>query len=254
STHGGGPDLFPAGGGIILGESKTGGTLTFDIQNNVITNLFGDGVVLVGKGNLEGRVGGPNAGDGNRISATGGDGVRVDMDQGAGTYTWNVLIQNNQFGAVAGSTGIGDDGIQVLNRDGRGTLNLTIDNNLIANTVSEGIRIFTDEDLALGAGFPISRIRMANNTFNNIGTVEAIYVLTRDTADGCFHIAGNTGNGAGGSPDGSIALDQANTSILRISQAGTAALAAANNGAAVSTLGNITFNGSCTNPTLPSNP
>lgn len=247
SLHGGGPDLFPAGGGIILAVNNTGGTLTFDIQNNDITSLFGDGVVLVGKGNLEGRI------TDNSISGTGGDGVRVDMDQGAGNYAWNVLIQNNQFGTAAGSLGIGDDGIQVLNRDGQGTLNLTIENNLIANTASEGIRIFTDEDLGLGAGNPISRIRIANNTLNSIGAAEAIYILTRDTADGCFHISGNGGN-AGGAPDGSIALDQLNTSILRITQASSAGLSTANNGAVVSLAGTITFNGSCTNPTLPSNP
>lgn len=69
STGGGGPDHFPAGGGILLAQSGGGNNMTFDIRDNVFTNLAGDGVAGVGGYNAQGRIAN------NRISGMGGDGV-----------------------------------------------------------------------------------------------------------------------------------------------------------------------------------
>lgn len=257
STNGGGPDSFPAGGGITLKPNTIGaskGSMTFNIQQNILRDMHGSGVVLVGDGDMQGRIGGSSASDGNTISNVNGDGVRIDHDQDGGTHTWTLLVQNNHLGDGNGGilTGIGDDGIQILNRDGRGTLNLTIEDNVIANTDSEGVRLFTDEDLGLGSNNPTNNIRIVDNAFTNIaaGGEQAIELRTRDTAQGCFHMTGNDNN-AGGSP-GFISLNQGGASMLQITQASIAALSAANNGATITDLGAI-FNGTCTNPALPVN-
>ncbi|MFB3786696.1 MAG: hypothetical protein ACE15F_10025 [bacterium] len=165
--------------------------------------------------------------------------------------TWKILIQNNEFGAVEGAMGIGDQGIQILRNDNNGTLNLTADNNMIVNTTNEGIRIYT---AFTGSANLNSLIRAANNSFNSIGAAEALYAWTSGNANSCFHITGNTGNGAGGAPSGSIRLHQEGSSILRITQASTANLSTDNNGATVNTGGTISFDGTCTDPPLPTLP
>lgn len=260
STNGGGPDNFPNGGGIALVATNKS-TMTFDVQGNDIRDLPGDPLILsgaAGGGNMEGRVGGPNINDGNTFSGSAlGDGVTISFDgfNLSDNFTWTILVENNFIGQdnINNSfNGLGDDGIQILHRDNGGTLNLTIENNTIANTGSEGIRFFSDEDLNIGANNPTSNVRIANNSFVNIaGGEQAIELRTSDTAQACFHVTGNNG-GASNSP-GIIHLNQAGTSVLNITQASLAELSTANNSADATSSGTITFNGACTNPSLPSN-
>ncbi len=80
----------------------------------------------------------------------------------------------------------------------------------------------------------------------------AIFLRLRDTAAGCFHVSGNSGNGLDGDFVDEIVLDNGG-SLFEITQASTAALSTANNSAGVTPVGTITFNGSCTNPPLPMN-
>jgi hypothetical protein len=51
-----------------------------------------------------------------------------------------------------------------------------------------------------------------------------------------------------------ITLQQTLSAVLQITQASTAALAAANGGTTVTPTGTITFNGTCTTPPQPTNP
>jgi hypothetical protein len=267
STNGGGPDNFPNGGGLEL-RVDNGATLTFDIKGNTITDLRGDALVIssasgTGGGNLEGRIGGASSADGNTFSGSAlGDGIDLLLEgpaSGSPGRSFTILIQNNDIGVDntgGGFNDLGDDGIQIRHRDNRGTLNLTIEDNTIVNTGSEGIRFFSDEDLSLGSNMPVSNVRIADNSFSNIctggGCAEAIVLLTRDTAKACFHIIGND-NGSGGSP-GRMALDNSiGAATLQITQSSTGALATANNAATITTFGSITFNGTCTNPLLPAN-
>ncbi len=141
SINGGGPDNFPSGGGFAIVQDANG-SATFDIKGNNIRDLQGDAIVIIADGPSEGRIGGSGGADGNVISGTlVGDGIRIDTDQLPGNgnnFTVTILIQNNQIGNDATFPGIGDDGIQILHRDGTKTLNLTIENNTIANTVFGG--------------------------------------------------------------------------------------------------------------------
>ncbi len=223
-------------------------------------------MLVVGEGNAQGRIGGDLASEGNNIGSASsvalrGDGIRLDADgsfnTGAfGPLNWNILIRNNVINLLNSGGTSGDDGIQILNRDHTGTLNLTIDNNVISNTLSEGIRSFSDEDLVLGANNPTLNLRIANNDFTSIDTdnnENEIELRTADTANACHHVTGND-NGAAGSP-GTINVDEAGTSTAHITQASTAALSAANAAATVTvSTGALSFGGTCTNPTLPSNP
>ena len=264
STNGGGPDNFPNGGGLQIGVLN-GATLTFDIQGNTITDMTGPALNVftgAGNGNLEGRIGGPNAADGNTFSGDSrmdSDGILMSLDgfnaaDPAGNYT--ILIQNNDIGVDntgGGFNGLGDDGIQILHRDNSGTLNLTIEDNTIANTASEAIRLFSDEDLGIGANNPTNNIRIVNNNFTNIGTANDIELRTSDTARACYHIFGND-NGGGGA-FGTINFNVAGSSSAEITQASLAALSSDNNSTPTNvSSGSVSFNATCTNPTLPSNP
>ena len=255
SINGGGPDNFPSGGGFQIVQDK-GGTATFDIQGNTIRDLQGDGVVIIADGPSEGRIGGSNVADGNVISGSlVGDGIRIDTDQLPGegnNFLARILIQNNSIGSDASFPGIGDDGIQILHRDGTKTLNLTIDNNTIANTASEAIRYFQDADVSDGALKPYGAVRVAGNTMSNIGVADAFVFQTQETADLDLHVTGNIFPAAG---NRNISLSQAGTSVFQITQASVVALAAANpNSTASVAAGTITFNSSVTNPPLPANP
>ncbi|NTU62360.1 MAG: cadherin-like domain-containing protein, partial [Chloroflexi bacterium] len=175
SINGGGPDNFPAGGGFQIVQDK-GGSSTFDILNNNIRDLQGDGIVIIADGPTQGRINN-NAVSGSLV----GDGVRIDTEQLPGegnSFTVTIQVQGNNIGNDATFPGIGDDGIQILHRDGTKTLNLTVENNTIANTVSEAIRYFTDADVSDGALQPKSFVRFAGNTFTN--TISDSVVL--DTA------------------------------------------------------------------------
>lgn len=250
------------GSGIELIVDQ-GRTLTFDVQGNTFTDVPDDAVLVVGEGNAQGRIGGDLAAQGNNISigpgsfGLGGDGIRLDPDgsfnTGAlGPLNWNILIKNN----VINLSSVGDGGIQILNRDHTGTLNLTIDNNVISNTLTEGIRSFSDEDLGLGAGNPKLNLRIANNDFTNTdldANENDIELRTQDTANACYHLTGND-NGGVGTP-GTINFDIAGASVGQITQASVSALQAANASATVAvSTGVLTFNGLCTTPTLPTNP
>ena len=75
-----------------------------------------------------------------------------------------------------------------------------------------------------------------------------------DLADLCTNISGNAGNGPGGSPEVNIFFDRrVTTTTFGVTQASTAAISTANNGAPV-TLGPVAlnFNTPC-NPPLPGN-
>lgn len=262
STNGGGPDNFPNGGGITLLVTDDR-SLTFDIQGNDLRDLPGDGIVIsgtTGSGGMEGRIGGPMVSQGNTILQDAAVGVSdgINLVDGvspaitAGRKAWTILIQNNFLGVDSTGTvndGLGDDGIQVRLGDNDVDYNLTIENNTIANTGSEGIRIFLDDDVN---GNPMLNTRVVNNSFSSIGD-GSVELATRDTARACAHITGND-NGSGGSP-GTILLDLRDSADDEISQASTAALATANNGATVTVQTLLPlFNGGCTTPTLPMNP
>ena len=114
------------------------------------------------------------------------------------------------------------------------------------------IDFFVDEDGNDASPAPVGSTRIVNNSIISVGLFEqAIEIDTREIFDGCFHIADNN-NGSGGSLTAEIDLAQGGSSILEITQASTAALSTANNGSVVIAAGAITFNGSCTNPALPS--
>ena len=239
----GGPDNFPTPPAFTFSAEGSASTLTFDITNNAIVDASGDGIFIGHEGSIMGRI------TDNVISGIAtGDGIRIDTDTTSAT-TSTILIQNNNIGNDATFPGIGDDGIQVLHRDGTKTLNLTIDNNQIRNTNSEGIRYFADDDV-LGGG-PGNAVRISNNQFGSNGLVDlsdSIVIIAQDPGtDVCTSIAANT------SVEG-ITLQQSLSAVLQITQASTAALGAANGGAAVTPTGTITFNGACTSPPLPINP
>ena len=240
STDGGGADNFPNGGGITLLVTDDR-SLTFDIQGNDLRDLPGDGIVIsgtTGSGAMEGRIGGPLVSQGNTILQDAAVGISdgINLVDGvspaitAGRKAWTILIQNNFLGrdrTGSDNSGLGDDGIQVRFGDNDVDYNLTIEGNTIANTGSEGIRIFLDDDVN---GYPVLNTRVANNSFSNFGD-GSVELSTRDTARACAHITGND-NGSGGSP-GTILLDIRDSADDEISQASTAALATANNGATV---------------------
>ena len=253
SINGGGPDNFPAGGGFAIVSDK-GGDFNFDIISNNLRDISGDGVVIVAEGTVQGRI------DNNIISGTGlGDGIRIDTEQrddpaSGNNYVVTIEVINNEIGVDSPFAGIGDDGIQVLHRDGIKTLNLTIANNLIGNTsvanAGEGIRYFQDADISNGQGLTYANVRIANNTFSNIGTADGMVFILQDTADVDLTVTANAF--LGGTKN--ILLSQANTSVLQISQASVPLLAAANTGSTASSVGTITFNSPVGPPPLPSNP
>jgi hypothetical protein len=241
-TGTGGPDNFPTPPAMTFSAEGGSSTLTFDITNNDILDSSGDGIFIGHEGTIMGRV------TGNDISGMAtGDGLRIDTDT-TGSNTVTILVDGNNFGNVAGNTGIGDDGIQVLHRDGTKVLNLTITNNQIKNTASEGIRYFADDDVA--GGGPGNVVRISGNDFGSNGTVDtsdSIVVISQDTGtDVCTNITANT-NVEG------ITLQQSLSAVLQITQASTAALSTANGGATVTPIGTITFNGTCITPPQPTN-
>ncbi len=253
SINGGGPDNFPAGGGFAIVSDK-GGDYNFDILNNNLRDISGDGVVIIAEGTVQGRI------DNNTISGTGvGDGIRIDTEQrddpaSGNNYVATIAVRGNQIGVDSAFPGIGDDGIQVLHRDGTKTLNLTIENNTVGNTSvansGEGIRYFQDADISDGPGQPYANVRVVNNAFTNIGTVDALVFILQDTADADLNVATNSFAGA----NKNIFLSQTGSSVLQISQASVPALAAANTTATATSVGVITFNSPAGPPLLPSNP
>jgi hypothetical protein len=241
-TGTGGPDNFPTPPAMTFSAEGSSSTFTFDITNSTIVDSSGDGIFIGHEGAIMGRI------TGNEISGMAtGDGIRIDTDT-SGNDTATILIDNNNIGNVVGNTGIGDDGIQVLHRDGTKVLNLTVTNNQIKNTNSEGIRYFTDDDVA--GGGPGNVLRISSNQFGSNGLVDlsdSIVLISQDTGtDLCANVTGNT------TVEG-ITLTQSSAAVLQITQASTAALGTANGGATVTASGTITFNGACTTPPQPTN-
>jgi hypothetical protein len=252
SLNGGGPDAFPAGGGFAI-VSAQGGDFDFNIINNNLRNISGDGVVIIAAGTVQGRI------DNNVISGTGGDGIRIDTDQrddpaSGNNFTVTIEALNNSLGIDATFPNIGDDGIQVLHRDGTKTLNLTIANNTVANTsvvnTGEAIRYFQDADVSDGPGAPYANVRVVNNTFTNVGTPDALVFILQETADLDLNVSANTFTGA----NKNISLSQVGAAVLQISQPSVPVLASTNINATASSTGTITFNSPAGVPPLPSNP
>ncbi len=272
----GGPDSFPTGPGINI-NVQPNASVTFDVQGNAVRHVGGDGFVLVAFGSTEGRVGGSGAGQGNTFAnLRTGDGVRIDVGDSTDTNpaltgkTYTILVENNDIGvdntglptppatSPVNPPGVGDDGIQILHRNTGSTLNLTILNNRINQTVSEGIRYFTDQDTAT-AVTSVTNLRIENNVLTNIDTDnnenEIELISSANAAAGStqtsYIITGNN-NGTAGT-FGTINISTATNSTSSITQASTAALGTANDNATV-TGSPTTFNSGAANPPLPSNP
>jgi hypothetical protein len=243
----GGPDNFPTPPVMTFSAEGVSSNFFFDITGNTLVDIPGDGIFIGHEGEISGRI--------NNNTITGitlGDGIRIDTDT-TSNQTSTIEIDNNLIGAAVtfesvNYSGLGDDGIQVLHRDGTKTLNLTITDNQIVNTGSEGIRYFADDDVV--GGGPENLIKITGNTFGNNGTVDtsdSMVIISQDPGTNvCTQIASNT------SVEG-ITLQQTLSAILSITQASTADLSAANGGATVTPSGTITVNTPC-NPPLPSNP
>ena len=268
STDGGGPNNFPNGGGISIIGDGGGGNLLFDVRGNVLENLPGDPIIVSSvtptggtATDLEGRIGGPLVADGNQMwndpASILGDGISLTAnDAEASGLTVTALIQNNFVGQNStGSvtTGMGDDGIFVLAGDNNGVYNVTIEDNTIRSVApqGEGIDLFLDEDGNNAVPAPTVNARIVDNNIISVGPGEqAIEFDTSEIMVACVHMTGND-NGSGAALPGVIEVSQSGTSTLQITQASTAALSTANAGSTVNAAGTITFNGSCTNPTLP---
>ena len=247
-------------GGDFVIQMLNGADVTFDIQGNNIqlgAQLFsGDAIQVVGDGNAEGRIGGASASDGNTIDGAGGDGIRLDMGgsstQSAGNINWTILIQNNDIGAT---DGVADEGIQILSDNHSGTINLTVEDNTIANTGEQGLQIFHGNEVDFSSGGNIFA-RVANNTFTNIpDATETILIQTLDGVTLDLDIQGNDGNGLdGGSGGDEIELDEFGSSTFRLEQTSAANISSVNNSASVEFDTSITDFGVAVDPTLPSNP
>ncbi len=101
-----------------------------------------------------------------------------------------------------------------------------------------------------GALMPANSVRVAGNTFSNIGVSDATYYVTQDTARMCLHMSGNAFTGT----NRNISVNQQGSSQFQITQASVPALATANTGSTASSTGIINTGGTCTNPPLPTNP
>lgn len=247
----GGPDNFPTPPAMTFSSEGTSSNFFADITNNTIVDASGDGIFFGHEGEMSVRI------TGNIITGVVlGDGIRIDTDV-TGNQQTRFLIQGNQIGVLTNFesinySGCGDDGIQILNRDGTKNMHLTINNNQIANIVSEAIRSFTDDDVA--GGGPDDLIAITGNTITNVATNgfdNAIVIISQDAGTNvCANITGNTFSGATAAMR-TILLQQTAPAILRIPQASVAAMGAANTNAVATSLGTITFNSACA-PTLPS--
>lgn len=239
----GGPDNFPTPPAMTFSAEGTSSRFFFDITNNKILDASGDGIFIGHEGQISGRI------TGNVITGIAlGDGIRLDTDA-TGNQTTTFLIQNNQIGTLfnfesVNYSGVGDDGIQILDRDGTKTMNLTIDNNQIANTASEAIRHFADDDVS--GGGPTNNLAITGNTLTNIGVADVIVIISQDPGvDVCTNISGNN---LTDTVNKNIVLQQSLSATLSIPQASAAAMASANTNATASSLGTITTGVNCTVP------
>ncbi len=266
SRNGGGPDNTASAGGfdIVTGNE---GSVTFDIRGCDLRGLTGDGIRIgatTGSGHMQGRIGGPQSSDGNIIisdpSATQGDGIRVQNEQpavpGTSEKVWTLLVQNNAIGRDGLDTdGIRGHGLQVRWDHRRGDVALTVEDNLIASVALAGIRASFESPP--GSDRVGVEMRIVDNTIievdTGMGGAGAIDLRTHESI-GCFHLEGNHGESVVIASLGPIFLTQEAPFPLEISQGSIPELSQSNNGANVFETGVVGFNGTCTDPRLPSNP
>jgi hypothetical protein len=249
STNGGGPDNFPNGGGIaIIGSA--GSTTTFDVNNNNLTGIQGEGVQVVGLAGPSATLTMSGSITGNTFASDNADGLDLDFDgHSSGTSTMNITVDVNN-----NNISFDDDGIGIDYRDAAGTGHFTIRNNTITvingddgvNTDSDdGIFIFTDDDVSSGAAH--LNLAALNNTFTGVqagnNTIEIVDV--RDAGrSACVNISGNS--------VGTIELDFDTTGAGgEVRQASVAALASANNGSTIEVVSEAPTYGSATCASVP---
>ncbi len=264
SSNPGGADNFPFNA-IVTVVGRDQNTVPFDVNSNTFNELIGDGVVVVGDGNMQGRVN-TNIMDGDVASVSAdpnafgiGDGVRFDMDGVFGdlvnsaNFVWTVLASGNTIAVGEAADAEGDDGIQLLSRDHVGTFNVNLRNNNMSHAFSEGVRFFAGERGTPVLGDTTNLVEVSNNAHTNtgVGTGELDMVMrTTDTAVACFDM---TANSRAATPL-EIDLQETETSVQNVVQSSSADVAASNGGATVAVSANpVTFSQSC-NPPDPSNP
>ena len=251
STNGGGPDNFPNGGGIAVVGSN-GSTTTFDINNNNLSEVFGEGVQIVGLAGANQTLTISGTITGNQMSSMNGDGVDLDFDgdiNGGSTINTTIDVNNNTIN-------FDDDGVGIDFRDSAGTGNFTIRNNIftviagddaVTTDSDDGIFIFSDNDVSAGAS--TLNVAIQNNSFSGIDPLDKNIVVEdiRDAGrSACFNMTGNS--------VGAIELDfDATGSGGQVTQASIAAISADNNDSTVTvTDQQPTFNSTqCSSVQLP---
>lgn len=161
-------------GGNGISVQSTGGTITANLNANDLSGNGGAGLSVTSSGgNVTLNVGGPNAGDGNSISANSGGGIGLNV---LGTGFVSVTGFGNQ---IVSNTGGGVN----LNVLGAGQGNLTLSNNNISsNSASSttandgnGVRIAREEN-------GLFAVELQENTItNNEGDGLAVTTLGSDS-------------------------------------------------------------------------
>ncbi|ACV28014.1 beta strand repeat-containing protein [Kangiella koreensis] len=251
TTNGGGPDNFPNGGGIAVVGSN-GSTTTFNINNNNLSEVFGEGIQIVGLAGANQTLTMNGTISGNQMSSMNGDGIDLDFDGDvAGSSTINTTIDVNN-----NTIDFDDDGVGIDFRDTAGTGNFTIRNNTfsviagddgVTTDSDDGIFIFSDDDVSAGAS--TLNVAIQNNSFSGIDPLDKNIVVEdiRDAGrSACFNMTGNS--------LGVIELDlDATGAGGRVTQASVAAMATDNNGSTVTVIDQLpTFNSTqCSSVPLP---
>lgn len=251
SLNGGGPDNFPNGGGIAVVGSN-GSTTTFDINNNNLSEVFGEGIQIVGLAGTNQTLTMSGTISGNQMSSMNGDGIDLDFDgdvAGGSTINTTIDVNNNTIN-------FDDDGVGIDFRDAAGTGNFTIRNNTftviagddgVTTDSDDGIFIFSDNDVTAGAA--TLNVAIQNNSFSGIDPLDKNIVVEdiRDTGrSACFNMTGNS--------VGAIELDfDATGSGGQVTQASIATISADNNASTVTiTDQQPTFNSTqCSSVPLP---
>lgn len=182
----------------------------------------------------------------NGLGATNREAILVQLTNGAGTH--NVTLQNNAIGLNGNlwSSGSGITDAIVLQTEGTASTAAA----MTGNTVTANSN-FTDAFVrAIGTSTLNVTVNNGNTFSNTVGTT-AFEAIAGDGANAATLNLSITGNTIAGGD--SIDLDENNVATMNLTQASTAAIAAANPSAVVNVLGNaLTFNAA--SPTLPSTP
>ncbi len=252
STNGGGPDNLPNGGGIAIIGSNNSGT-TFNIHNNNLTGVQGEGVQIIGLPGASQTLVMNGTIANNIISSDNADGIDLDFDGNVGGGS----VINATIDVNGNTISFDDDGIGMDYRDTAGTANITVRNNTLSviagddgvtTDSDDGVFIFSDDDIVGGSGNSTINMAILNNTFSGIAAADKNIVvedIQNPSKSACFNISGNS--------SGIIELDfEAGSGGGSITQASTAALASANNSSIVNVVSlQPTFNGPCSNVPLP---